>query len=99
MGYGTDASDHYREQAEKYVEARREQELQSFKPSVGRIVHYISYGTPNGEHKSELRAAIITAVHSHEVVDLCVLNPTGMYFNQKVSKGTEGGMWTVPERV
>lgn len=30
-------------------------------PSVGRIVHYVSYGTPGGEYTSECRAAIITA--------------------------------------
>ena len=32
------------------------------KPSVGRIVHYQSYGSPGGEYKSEHRAAIITGV-------------------------------------
>lgn len=32
-------------------------------PSVGRIVHYVSYGTPGGEYSSVCRAAIITAVH------------------------------------
>lgn len=31
-------------------------------PSVGRIVHYQSYGTPNGEYLPEPRAAIITEV-------------------------------------
>lgn len=71
------------------------------KPSVGRIVHYISYGTPNGEFKPEHRAAIITAVHdeSDEQVDLCVLNPTGMYFNQGVNKGDREGQYHWPERV
>lgn len=32
------------------------------KPTVGRIVHYVSYGTPNGEYQPEHRAAIITGV-------------------------------------
>lgn len=32
------------------------------KPSVGRVVHYVSYGTPGGEYRSECRAAIITEV-------------------------------------
>ncbi len=31
-------------------------------PSVGRIVHYVSYGTPNGEYQAECRAAVITEV-------------------------------------
>jgi hypothetical protein len=32
------------------------------KPTVGRIVHYQSYGTPGGEYKPQPRAAIITDV-------------------------------------
>ncbi len=30
--------------------------------AIGRIVHYVSYGTPNGEYGRECRAAIITKV-------------------------------------
>lgn len=71
------------------------------KPSVGRIVHYQSYGTPNGEYKPEHRAAIITAVHSEEdmQVDICVFNPTGLFFNQRVNFGEREGQWHWPERV
>lgn len=57
------------------------------KPSVGRIVHYVSYGTPAGEYKSECRAAIVTDVPvdaGDRPVSLCVLNPTGQFFNQGV---------------
>ena len=35
------------------------------KPSVGRIVHYVSYGTPGGEYASECRAAVVAAVPEH----------------------------------
>lgn len=71
------------------------------KPSVARVVHYQSYGTPGGEFKSEPRAAIITAVEDEEqeIVSLCVLNPTGMFFNQHVTRGDEGGQWNWPPRV
>lgn len=68
-------------------------------PTVGRIVYYKSYGTPNGEYKPENRAAIITAVNPAETpddeisVDLCVFNPTGLFFNQKVKRGENGGQW------
>lgn len=34
----------------------------SQKPSIGRIVHYVSYGTPGGEYTSQCRAAIVTGV-------------------------------------
>ncbi|BAU28537.1 hypothetical protein DFP93_105232 [Aneurinibacillus soli] len=65
------------------------------KPTVGRVVYYKSYGTPGGEYQSEDRAAIVTAVKDADagVVDLCVLNPTGMFFNQNVQQGNEGGQW------
>lgn len=32
------------------------------RPSVGRVVHYRSYGTPKGEYQPECRAAVVTAV-------------------------------------
>lgn len=64
------------------------------KPSIGRIVHYVSYGTPGGEYTSECRAAIVTAVDQYQPSDqdapfvghvsLCVLNPEGMFFNRAV---------------
>ena len=58
------------------------------KPSVGRIVHYVSFGTPGGEYKSECRAAIITevpdVVSDPKTIGLCVLNPTGQFFNRSV---------------
>ena len=68
-------------------------------PSVGRIVHYQSYGTPGGEFLPEPRAAIITAV-SGETVSLCVLNPTGTFFNQAVtySPNVKPGHWSWPPR-
>ena len=65
----------------------------TIKPTVGRVVYYKSYGTPNGEYKSEDRAAIITAIKNDTTVSLCVLNPTGMFFNECVEQGQEGGQW------
>lgn len=75
--------------------------MSDLKPTVGRTVHYQSYGTPKGEFKSEPRAAIITAVEDEEqeIVSLCVLNPTGMFFNTGCKRGTEGGQWDWPPRV
>lgn len=32
------------------------------RPSVGRIIHYVSYGTPGGEYPPTCRAAVITEV-------------------------------------
>ena len=70
-------------------------------PTVGRIVRYISYGTPGGEYESVERAAIITEVKSEEVVSLAVINPTGMFFNTYVPYTALGepGCWTWPQLV
>lgn len=75
------------------------------KPSVGRIVHYVSYGTPGGEYPSVCRAAIITEADSEPgvtAVGLAVLNPEGMFFNRDVTHSEDdhrGGTWHWPERV
>lgn len=85
-------------------------------PSVGRIVHYVSYGSAGGEFGRECRAAIITVVSEEHAssggemvpkVGLCVLNPTGQFFNQDVAYhdpaghpgAVRGGTWHWPERV
>lgn len=75
------------------------------KPSVGRIVHYRSYGTPGGEYASECRAAIVTAVHPGTGVSLAVLGPEGLFFNQNCPQyepdgagPPPGGSWHWPER-
>lgn len=82
------------------------------KPSVGRIVHYVSYGTPRGEFQSECRAAIIAKVGpevdglgpmtgSDETCNLVVLNPQGLFFNvcDHDEETKKGGTWHWPERV
>lgn len=70
-------------------------------PSVGRIVHYQSFGTPNGEYKSKPIAAIITQVNSEQKVGLCIFNPTGLFFNPDVqfSEEPKPGCWSWPPRV
>ena len=64
------------------------------KPTGGRIVHYVRYGTPNGEYKSECRAAVVTTLADwtagNRGVGLAVLNPDGMFFNRSVPHD-EGG--------
>ena len=74
------------------------------KPTIGRIVHYHSYGTPGGEFKSEPRAAVITAVNPDGTLDLFVMNPTGVFLNRNVSGGSPDcltpspGCWNWPPR-
>lgn len=85
----------------------------TLKPFVGMICHYVSHGTPGGEYGKECRAAIVTQVVGHAispvtlqeteeyVVGLCVLNPTGQFFNPSVvqmENGRDGGTWHWPER-
>lgn len=73
----------------------------SQQPSIGRIVHYHSYGTPGGEFKPEPRAAIIAAVVGEPggVVDLVVFNPQGLFFNRVLfSETPKPGHWSWPPR-
>lgn len=70
------------------------------KPTIGLVVHYVSYGTPRGEYPSAHRAAVVTAVYDDPgFVDLCVLNPTGLHFPHHVPESAqhEGGTWHWPE--
>lgn len=81
-------------------------------PTVGRIVHYQAYGTPGGEYASVPRAAIVTEVagprdpeeaqngEGYPHVGLCVLNPTGQFFNRSVpySETPRPGHWNWPPR-
>lgn len=58
-------------------------------PSVGRDVHYVSHGTPSRPdgtqaYESACRAAKITQVNSDGTVGLCVINPTGLFFQESV---------------
>lgn len=78
-------------------------------PSVGRVVHYRSYGTPGGEYQPQCRAAIVTEVDDPDgpnadlaKIGLAVLNPEGMFFNRNVrydATGELGGRWHWPERI
>lgn len=58
------------------------------KPTIGRIVHYVSFGTPNGEYTSACRAAIITETAIDQeypnTIGLAVMNPEGMFFKGNV---------------
>lgn len=74
-------------------------------PTVGRAVHYVSYGTPGDEYSPECRAATVTEFirdTESETVGLAVLNPTGLFFRQGVYQDEEHhspGTWHWPERV
>lgn len=70
------------------------------KPSVGRIVHYVAYGTPGGEFPSGVcRAAIVTEVDPvdqsqpdggetpagiPQTIGIMVANPSGLFFNRHI---------------
>lgn len=82
------------------------------KPTVGRMVHYVSHGSPVREdgtqaYSSVCRAAIVTEVDRDDPrwVGLAVLNPSGFFFHplangECMADFTEkqGGTWHWPER-
>lgn len=68
------------------------------KPSVGRIVHYQSYGSTEGEFPSTARAALITRVNEDDC-DVAVFNPIGSFFvKAKYSTEKLPGTWSWPPR-
>jgi hypothetical protein len=79
------------------------------KPSIGRVVHYQSYGTPGGEHLPEPLAAIVTGVDDsfgtndspQTRVDLYVIYGNGCSHKANVEFAEEPtpGHWNWPPRV
>lgn len=92
-----------------YAEEQRKANLPAAKlvrqvPSVNRAVIYFAYGTPGGEYPAKAqRAAIITEVdypgQPESSVSLCVLNPTGIFFNTHCPYGRMSGGWQWPEYI
>ncbi|KUL44698.1 hypothetical protein ADL22_12190 [Streptomyces sp. NRRL F-4489] len=77
-------------------------------PTLGRIVHYRSHGTPDGQHPPHCRAAIVTETSQHQDtegpvrISLAVLNPNGLYFNSGCPQDEEaqlGGTWHWPKHI
>ena len=70
--------------------------------TVGRMVHYVAYGTPGGEYQAGAhRAAVVTEVRDSELgtCTLAVFNPTGIHWNTaRYSEGKEPGTWHWIER-
>lgn len=65
-----------------------------FRPSVGRIVHYVSHGTPvredgNRAFPPACRAAVVTEVDPDDPdrIGVAVLNPTGQFFHPLAAGG------------
>lgn len=72
-------------------------------PRVGQTVHYVSYGTPGGEYRSQCRAAMVTEVSAERAdpteIGLAVLNPTGLFFDRQIRQSEDehtGGTWHWP---
>lgn len=71
--------------------------------TVGRMVHYVAYGTPGGEYAAGAhRAAVVTELVNFGIgefedspeVTLAVFNPTGIHWNKAgYSEGKEPGTW------
>lgn len=71
--------------------------------SVGRIVHYVSRGSADGEFPATCRAAIVTSVAKvGDAVSLAVISPIGLMFDDDIQYDDDEqlpGSWHWPERV
>lgn len=65
--------------------------------TVGRMVHYVAYGTPGGEYQAGAhRAAIVAEVKDKDkgICVLMVINPTGVHWNTApYSEEIKPGTW------
>lgn len=69
-------------------------------PQIGSIVHYMSYGTPGGEFKPEVRPAIVVEVKGEGVIAATVFQPQGFYFNKlRFAEEPTPGHWNWPPAV
>ncbi|MEU1432148.1 hypothetical protein ABZ412_34280 [Nocardia sp. NPDC005746] len=70
-------------------------------PTVGRVVHYQSYGTPGGEHVPAPQAAIVTKAEGY-LVSLAVFYDNGISFKSEVPHAENdepaAGCWNWPPR-
>ena len=68
-------------------------------PSVGRIVHYQSFGTPG--YPSAPRAAVITQVNDDGTINLGIFNESYISFQQNVAYDPDNapGTWHQPPYV
>lgn len=71
------------------------------KPSVGRIVHYVSAGHSLGTYSSTCRAAIVTDIKSDLTISVAVIAPKGTFYYEAIDydAGKAGGSWHWPEMV
>ncbi len=69
------------------------------KPTVGRMVHYVSAGHSLGTYSSTCRAAVVTDVKNDREVSLAVFTPRGMLFYEALllDESKAGGSWHWPE--
>lgn len=71
-------------------------------PTVGRVVHYTSYGSAGGKYPKTCRAAIVTEVSDQredpEEIGLAAINPTGIFFDRQVrhDEAQRPGTWHWP---
>lgn len=72
------------------------------KPSVGRIVHYMTRGSADRVYPPVPFASIITQVHTDTCVDLVTFGPSGMRFETSVqfdvNHMNQPGTWHWPKR-
>lgn len=70
------------------------------RPSIGRIVHYVTAGHSLGTSSSTCRAAIVTDVKNDKEIAAAVFSGKGMWFyeNLTLDEGKAGGTWHWPER-
>lgn len=65
-------------------------------PEVGDSVIYMARGSADGKYPAVPRAATVTQVLDREHVGLCIMNPTGLFFDTNCTFALEPtpGCWS-----
>jgi hypothetical protein len=75
--YALFVADEWKKRQEQRPVSEQKQQV----PSVGRVVHYVSHGSPDGTFQSQHRAAIITEVYFEPLAEI-----DGVQFEVKTSE-------------
>ena len=71
------------------------------RPSIGRVIHFVSAGHSLGTYSSTCRAAIVTDVKNDTTLGAAVFSAKGVWFHDELTYDEEkaGGTWHWPEMV
>lgn len=82
IAQGVSVAELLNDMIDEITDVGKRQDMEAVQLFIGAVVHYHSYGTPNGEFVPEPRPAIVSVIKEDGVICATVFNPDGFYFNK-----------------